>query len=104
MSKIANVKLSWKKSVSADVQKVVLTVSNNGTDSTVELGPEVEEFVIQVAASGSCHFSLTVTDSEGLTSTSAVYDFTLGDLEAPQPPTDLFHEVLSVVDDTPPTP
>lgn len=104
MAKIADVKLSWTKSPSADVVKVQVVTTVNGTETTAEVGPEVESFQIAVAASGSVQFKVVVTDSEGLTSTSAIYSFSLGDLEAPQPATNLSHTVVGVRDDVPVTP
>lgn len=98
MAKIATVKLGWTKSVSADVAKVTITVTKDGTTTTTEVGPEVESIQIDVEASKSVQFQVVVTDTEGLTATSDLYTFTLGDLEAPQPATNLFHEVVSVRD------
>ncbi len=96
--KVADVKLNWKKSISADIEKVVLTVTVDGTETVTELGKDVEEFMIVMNANGTCQFSVDTFDSEGLHTTSTVYTFTLGDLEAPQPATDLFHEVVGVRD------
>ncbi len=105
MNLVADVKLSWKKSTSADVSKIQIVVTNDGTETTTEGGPEVEELMIVVAASKSCQFKVVTFDSEGLQSTSSTYSFTLGDLTAPSPATDLFHEVVGVRDlDAPPTP
>lgn len=98
MAKIADVKLGWAKSPSIDVSKVIVEVTKNGTVTTTEVGPEVESIQIEVEASSSVQFKVTVEDSEGLTATSDIYSFTLGDLEAPQPATGLFHEVVGVRD------
>lgn len=98
MSKVADVKLSWTKSATADIKKVSVVVSNNGTETTADFGPEVESFNIVVQASSSVNFKVVVTDSEGLTATSSVYSFTLSDLEAPQPATNLKHEVVGIRD------
>ncbi len=106
MAKVADIRLGWKKSASADIKAVKLVVTNDGTETTFDLGPEVEEFKVVVSASKNCHFQVITFDSEGLSATSEVYSFTLGDLEAPLPATGLFHEVLGIrdVDVPPPTP
>ncbi len=98
MAKVADVKLSWTKSPSADVAKVTVVVTKDGTETTTEVGPEVESIQIVVEASKSVTFKVIVTDSEGLAATSDIYTFSLGDLEAPLPATDLFHEVVGVRD------
>ena|SRR3990167_10586499 len=101
--KVADVKLKWKKSQSADVNKVKITVTNDGTETATELGPEVEDFMVEVLASKSLQFSLTVFDTEGMMSISETYSFTLGDLEAPLPATDLRHEIVGIRDVPPPS-
>lgn len=104
MAKVADVKLGWRKSVSADVAKVKIVVTNDGTETTTEGGPEVEEIQIVVKASTSVQFKVVTIDTEGYEATSELYSFTLGDLVPPQPATDLFHQVLSVRDEDAPTP
>lgn len=96
MAKVADVKLTWSKSPSADVAKVTVAVTKDGTTTTTDVGPEVESFQIVVEASKSVTFTVVTTDSEGLTGTSDSYTFTIGDLEAPLPATNLFHEVLAI--------
>ena len=98
MAKVADVKLSWKKSVSADVAKVAVVVTLDGQTTTTEYGPEVEEVVVTLAAGKSGSFHVVAIDSEGLRSMSLTHDWTLGDLEAPQPATALAHEVVAVRD------
>lgn len=98
MPKVADVKLSWTKSPSLDLQKVEVVVNNGGTETTTELGPEVQEFMIVVQASGGVQFKIVTYDTEGLKATSETYSFTLGDLEVPLPATNLFHEVVAVRD------
>lgn len=104
MAKVADVKLTWKKSVSADVSKVEVVTTINGQVTTTELGPEVESFMIEVAALGVVSFHIVTYDTEGNQSTSVTYGFSLGDLEAPQPATDLSHEIVGIRDVTPPEP
>ncbi len=96
--KVADVKLSWKKSVSADVGKIDIKVTINGNETSTELGPEVESFMIEVAALGVVSFLIVTHDTEGNQATSEAYTFSLGDLEAPQPATDLFHEIVGIRD------
>jgi len=99
MSKVADIRLGWKKSVSADVAKVVVRTTVNGTETTVEGGPETEELVVTgIAAMSACQFKVETWNSEGLMTTSLTHDFVLGDLEAPAPATDLFHEVVAIRD------
>ncbi len=96
--KIADIKLGWTKSASADVSRVEVVVTKDGTSTTTEVGPEVESFQIEVEAMGAASFTVITYDSEGLQATSDLYSFTLGDLTAPQPATSLFHTVLGVRD------
>lgn len=99
MAKIATVLLGWEKSPSADVAKVVTTVTVNGATTTTEFGPEVVEHLIEVKANSAVSFTVTTYDSEGLQSVSETHSFTLGDLEAPQPATNLFHTVVGIRDE-----
>lgn len=93
---VADVRLSWHKSVSSDVARVVVVVTNDGTTTETEVGPEVEDFVITVQASGTFSYVIRTYDSEGLLATSMTYSATLGDLTAPQPATGLTHEILGI--------
>jgi hypothetical protein len=96
MAKIADVKLGWIKSPSADVHHAQVVTTINGSETTVEVGPEVEEIQIEVQASSSVQFRVVTFDNEGNQSTSEVYSFSLGDLEAPVPASNLFHQGLAV--------
>ena len=96
MKKVADVRLGWKKSPSADVSEVQVTLVKNGSTSTVKFGPEVEEYVVTLEAGAAVRFQVVVKDDEGLVSESEVHDFTLGNLEKPAPATDLFHEILAI--------
>lgn len=99
MGKVADVKLGWTPSVSADVVKQVAKVSIDGAEPTVfEVGPEVNSVAIEVKAVSSVLFFVESTDGENNTVVSESYTFTIGDLEAPQPATNLFHEVVAVRD------
>lgn len=93
---VADVKLYWTKSVSTDVAKVDVYTTINGTETHTEVGPEVQEILVEVAAMGVVSFRVVVTDTEGKTTTSETYTFTLGDLVPPQPATGLGHEVTGV--------
>ena len=102
MSKVADVKIGWVASVSTDVVKNILSVAIDGNEPTVsELSPEVVSAIIEVNAQSSVIFSVTTVDAEGLQSVSETYTFTLGDLEAPQPVTGLFHEIVAIRDTDP---
>lgn len=104
--KVADIRLFWTKSPSADVDHVEVTVTQNGTQTVNQFGPEVEEFQIVAQASSSVQFQVDTFDTEGNKATSVVYGFTLGDLESPLPATNLGHEILGVRDvpDVPPNP
>jgi len=96
---VADVKLTWKPSVSSDVTKQEVSVAIDGGEATVmEVGKEVESVVVEVNASQSVVFSVTSFDSEGLSTVSEQYTFSLGDLESPQPATFLAHEVVAIRD------
>ncbi len=62
----------------------------------VDLGPEVDSYVLAVAAKGVVSFKTVVVDLEGNEVSSSDYSFTLGDLELPQPDTLLHHDVVGV--------
>lgn len=96
--KVADVKLFWTKSPSQDIAKVTVKTTINGTETVAEVGPEVQEIQVEVAALGSVQFQIDVTDTEGKVASSEIYSFTLGDLENPLPATNLGHEVLGVRD------
>lgn len=104
MAKVADIKLMWSKSPSSDIDRVNIVVTNNGTETTTELGPEVEDFAIVVQASGAASFKIVTFDTEGKQATSELYSFTLGDLEDPLPATNLTHEVMGIRDDNPQPP
>lgn len=98
MAKVADVKLSWVRSPSADVVSRTIEVTINGQTTTADVGPEVEQYMIEVSASGSVQFKTTVKDAEDQVVSSEVYSFTVGDLEAPQPDTGLLHEIVGIRD------
>ena len=98
MAKVADVKLFWTKSPSADVTTRTIDVTINGDTQTVEVGPEVESYMIEVSASGTVQFNTVVKDTEGNEVSSEVYTFTLSDLEAPQPDTALGHTIVGIRD------
>ncbi len=98
MAKVADVKLTWRKSPSSDITGIKVVVTNNGVETTTEGGPEVQELMVIVNASGSLSFKVVSLDSEGNEAVSETYTFSLGDLEAPLPATDLFHEIVAVRD------
>jgi hypothetical protein len=99
MAKVADVKLGWTKSPSADVSKVEISVTINGAETKTEIDPAAESFMVVVRAGGVVSFTIATFDSEGNQATSEVYTFTLGDLESPLPATNLFHEVVGVRDE-----
>lgn len=96
--KVADIKLKWKKSPSADVSRVDVVVTNDGATTTAVVGPEVESYAIEVKARGVVSFKVVTYDAEGYEATSETYSFSLGDLDAPLPATQLGHEVIGVRD------
>ncbi len=93
---VADVKLSWQRSVSADINSRKIVITKNGESTTVEVGPEVDSYTLEVSASSTVSFNTVVTDTEGNEVSSETYSFTIPDLEAPQPDTNLFHEITGV--------
>lgn len=98
MPKVADVRILWKKSVSTDVSRQKLNLTIDGQATNVDLGPEVQEYLLTVKAGGVVHFDITTFDKDGLQSVSLGFDFTLSDLEPPQPATDLGFEITGVRD------
>ena len=99
MSEVASVVLGWNRSPSSDVvsQSINITINGN-TDTSIEVGAEVQSYQLEVDAKSSVSFSIKSFDAEGKVATSEVYSFTLGDLEAPLPATNLFHEIVGIRD------
>lgn len=97
MGKVADIRLGWKKSASADVVRVKIVTRIDGMESNVETeNPDVQEIRVTARPGSALQFQVFVTDSEGNTTPSTIYDHVFGDFEAPQPATDLFHEVLAI--------
>lgn len=101
MAKVADVKLSWVKSVSTDLESREITVVINGTETTYAVPPEVESYQITVDANSNVSFFTTVYDREGKQVSSETASFQFGDLEDPQPDTLLSIEVVGVREVTP---
>jgi len=98
VARVADVKLTWVRSPSADITTRNVEITVNGQTTTVSLGPEVSDYTIEVSARSTVQFRTTVYDSEGNEASSETYTFTIGDLEAPVPDTGLFHEVVGTRD------
>ena len=96
--KVASVKYTWSRSASVDVVLQKVEITKNGVLEVFEFPPETQEFIGTVQAASNVSFRVESIDSENNTVFSDLYTFTLGDLEAPLPATNLFHEVLEVVD------
>lgn len=94
--KVADVKIQWDRSVSPDVNRVVVVTQIGGMGSTVELSPDVEEVVVEVRANQSGWIRVDSHDSEGRLAQSVTYNFTVGDLTDPQPATNFRHTILGV--------
>lgn len=95
--KVADVNLFWTRSVSDDVASQRIVVNLDGTETVnSELPPELESFQLEVKASSSVVFTVYTTDTEGNEVASESYTFRLGNLDLPQPATNLGHEVTGV--------
>ncbi len=106
MAKVADVKLRWTRSPSLDVAKQVLKTVIAGAETVVELTPETQEFQVVISSDTEFQFSVESYDAAGNHTASETYSNRIGDLEAPLPATNLFHEVVGVrdlvVEPTPP--
>jgi hypothetical protein len=103
--RVADVKLSWKPSVSTDVESQRVSVLIDGQETlNAEVSSTTEEMMVEVKAQSSVVFQVMTEDFEGNQSISEVYTFTIGDLEAPQPATLLGHEIVAVRDVVVPDP
>jgi hypothetical protein len=96
--KVADIKLTWKRSVSTDVKRVEMKLVIDGVETVAALAPDVQEHLIAVSANTSFAFQLMTFDTEGLVSSSLIYSAQVGDLTAPEPATELSHEVIGVRD------
>lgn len=95
--RVADVKLKWKRSVSADVALQIVKVIIDGVETlSSELPPELESVSITVKASQNVQFSVTTRDDEGQETVSEVYTFQVGNLDAPAPATELGHEIVGI--------
>lgn len=97
MPRSARIELGWSRSLSTDVAKQEIKIEINGAIQTVMVPPEVESYLITVEAQSSVSFSVDTFDEDGQTG-SIVYSFSVGDLEAPLPATDLFHRVVAIIE------
>ena len=96
--KVADIKLGWTKSPSADIDRVEVFLTKNGSTTMVEFGPEVQEYMVTIDAMSVVSFKIVTWDTEGFSAESEVHNFSLGDLENPQPASGLFHEIVGVRD------
>lgn len=99
MTHKANVKFTWKKSVSANVVGQTYSLMVNGAvHSVIELAPEVEEVNLNGFSSNDVlDWSVKTTNKYGLSATVSaqfvVPDFTV------EPATELVAEVTAIVDE-----
>ena len=99
MAKVASVRLSWTRSPSSDVTMQKINVTINGDVKTIEIGPEVESYQLDINASSAVSFDVVSIDDDANVVSSEVYNFRISDLEAPLPATILFHEIVSIRDE-----
>ena len=102
----ALVKFTWVKSASSDVVKQHLTVNVVGADApvvSVDLDPAIEEFG-PVELQEKSQVVVTLVANDGVYDSSpCTLTFTLGDLMAPEPPTNLEYSIVDKVVTTPTT-
>jgi len=96
--KQARVRIGWTRSASADVTSREIEITKNGETTVVSIGPEAESYELDIVAMSAVNVRTKVYDAEGNFMYSETYTVALGDLEAPAPDTEFFHEILSVVD------
>jgi len=96
--KQATIRFYWSRSASGDVTAQRLEVTKDGVKSVFDLPAELEEFVTEVNAKASVLFRVTAIDGDGNEGPSDTFDFTLSDLTAPLPLTNLGFEVLAIND------
>lgn len=96
-TKVADVELIWKKSVSdsAKAQRIVVEVDGD-EKMNANLPPEIESVQLEVRAFSSVRYTVFTADDEGLEVASEAYSFRLGDLTPPQPATELGHRILNI--------
>jgi len=92
--KVADVKLTWD--LPPGVAGTQIFVINNGVTTEFAYGPDTKEMQITMEPSTSCQFRVVTFDADGNFDQGGVYNFTLNDLDRPQPATDLHHEVANV--------
>ena len=105
--KQATIKLTWTPSVSPDVDEQLLYIKSTPGDELVDnpgaieledvLTPGVSEYEFSAIEGDVVHVELMANDGVN-DSEVAVLDFTVPDLSAPAPPTNLAFEIISVVD------
>lgn len=97
--KVADCRFSWKKSVSTDVSKVTILLNTNGVEQETELpGADLESFDMTFNANASGTFAVKTFDGEGNVTVSQSISWSVGNLEAPAPATDLAFQILAVRD------
>jgi len=95
---IGKFRLFWSKSVTPNIVSVTVDSVVNGVTAHAVVSPDVEEYVVDIAANSNAAFTVTSTNADGLSSVSAVHSFVVDSLENPQPATGLGHSLLSVID------
>ena len=100
MRKVAIIKLFWRRSPSDDIktQRIEIRVDSLPTTG-VELGPEFEEMQVRVQASHTVVYRVVTIDEDQQEVPSVEYEFRVGDLEQPQPATDLGHVLLNIIEE-----
>lgn len=96
--KVADIKLEWDKSVSTDLKQVEVSVTVDGVTVKSTFPPEVQEFAIEVAANKSWSFNIKTIDKDGLEAMSVTFSDVTGDLELPQPATNLRATIMGIRD------
>ncbi len=105
MSKVADCKFSWAKSVSTDVVKVTAILVQGGVTQRIDMPTiDVESFEITFSPNSSGTFSVESMDNEGHVTVSETITWSVGDLVAPAPATNLKFEVVQIRDIPDPVP
>lgn len=104
--KVADMKLFWTRSVGMKIPKQVIEYTLDGNTKTLEIGPEVESFTLEMRANKSGRYKVTTYSEDGQPTVSDEVTFQTGDLETVPPATGLGSAITAIreieVDEEPP--
>lgn len=102
---VADVLFTWKKSPSADVSKVIAVLNVEGIETQTEIAdPSMESWQTTIGTEKSGTFRVDTYDGAGNVAVSQVLTWSVPDLEAPLPATNLSYSIVGTHDDGNPAP